>query len=149
MQITKIIHTETGHRLVRYAGKCAHLHGHRLIWEVTVTAPDLDDTGFIMDYSDLKTVLKDTVDMLDHAFIMSIEDPIHVQLGSDNEATAHFLRATNGDTPRLFIVPFNPTSENIVPWMAIRIQTALPEHVELIKIKMWETESSFTEWMVD
>lgn len=146
MQITKIIETETGHRLVDYSGKCAHIHGHRLVWEVTVTAPDLDPTGFVMDYSDLKAILKETVDRLDHAFIMSDRDPIHTKLGSDPLQTADFLRATNGDIPRLFIVPFNPTSENIVPWMAVQIERELPKGIELVKIKMWETSSSFTEW---
>ena len=146
MKITKLIETETGHRLTSYAGKCAHIHGHRLVWEVTVEAPKLDEVGFVMDYSDLKDILKDTVDELDHAFIMHDQDPIHIRLGNNGGNTASFLKATNGDAPRLFIVPFNPTSENIVPWMGAAIKERLPSKVRLVSIKMWETSGSYTLW---
>jgi len=146
VSITKTIETETGHRLTSYAGKCAHLHGHRLVWEVTVTAPKLNRVGFIMDYTDLKAALEQTVDRLDHAFIMHNKDPIHIKLGLDEGVTRDFLRATNGDSPRLFIVPFNPTSENIVDWMSSAIIKVLPIGVTLTKIKMWETSGSYTEW---
>ena len=144
ISICKRIRTETGHRLTSYSKKCAHLHGHSMLWEVSVSAPDLDEVGFIMDFSDLKKVLKRTVDKIDHAFLMHDQDPIVLALGEYE--TVEFLRATNGDTPRLFILPFNPTSENMIEWMAYRIMDELPEGITLTSIKLWETAESFTLW---
>jgi len=142
--ITKIIHTETGHRLTSYPHRCAHLHGHSLKWEVSVSAEELDATGFIIDFSDLKEVLKETVDTIDHAFILHDQDPLVLQFGFHK--VVEVLRATNGDTPRLHILPFNPTSENIIVWMSEKIQGALPQHVTLDRIKLWETAGSYTVW---
>ncbi len=142
--ICKRIRTETGHRLTNYHKRCAHLHGHSLLWEVSVSAQLLDETGFIMDFSDLKKILKKTVDQVDHAFLFHDQDPIILALG-EYEAV-EFLRATNGDSPRLFILPFNPTSENMVEWMSQLLIENLPYGITLESIKLWETSESFTLW---
>ena len=148
MQITKKIETETGHRLVNYNGKCAHLHGHRYQWEVTVSAAELDPTGFVMDYGDLKQILKETVDLLDHAFIFSDQDPIVKTL--QDQRALELLNGTNGEVGRIHIVPFNPTTENLLPWVATMINIALTTSarntVVLEKITVYETSGSFAEW---
>jgi len=59
-QITKTIETETGHRLFRYSGKCSHLHGHRLVWHVTVSSP-----GYVFPSHILKT---DTISQYDNIY---------------------------------------------------------------------------------
>ena len=146
MQITKKIETETGHRLVDYEGKCAHLHGHRYQWEVTVSAKHLDSTGFVMDYGDLKQILKETIDELDHAFIFCDQDPLVKALAKN----PGMLDASNGDRGRVHIVPFNPTTENLLPWVADKVIAALVSYVRnpitLEKITVYETSGSFAEW---
>lgn len=151
INISKLIETETGHRLTNYGGKCAHLHGHRYQWEVRVSAPELDHTGFIIDYGDLKRVLTRTIDQIDHAFIFHDRDPL--VLIALEEDRLDLLAATNGDQGRIFIVPFNPTSENLLPWMAERINEDLgrggTDHVRLEYMRLWETSGSFAEWWAD
>lgn len=148
MKITKIIETETGHRLTDYPSKCAHLHGHRYRWEVTVEAPELDAVGFVMDFGDLKTILKEKVEVIDHAFLFHNKDPLVLRLGE--ESCREMLEATNGQCGRLFFLDFNPTSENLVEWMAERINSGLQEegftNIQVKRIKMWETSSSYTVW---
>ena len=143
--ITKILHTETGHRLTTYPHRCAHFHGHSFKWEVTVTAQKLDDVGFIMDYKDLKEITNIVVDPLDHAFIMHDQDPL--VLAGYEGGVPKLLRATNGEDARLFIVPFNPTSENIVEWVAEGIKQLLPEGVQLSQLRLWETASSYCDYV--
>lgn len=144
MKITKLIETETGHRLTNYSGKCACFHGHRYRWEVTVESDQLTETGFVMDFSDLKDILKDTVNQIDHAFLFHELDPLILELGPERAPIV--LRATHGGTSRIFILPFNPTSENLVEWMSVLIDARLPYHIKLRRIKLWETSTSYTIW---
>lgn len=143
VQITKILHTETGHRLTNYVGRCAHLHGHSYKWEVTVTAPGLDEVGFIVDYKDLKSAMQKVIDPLDHAFLFHNEDPIFDLLCSEING----LRATNGDIGRYMKLPFNPTTENILNWICPMLSIAIGPEIKLERVKLWETATSFGEWV--
>ena len=149
MQITKKIETETGHRLTNYAGKCAHLHGHRYQWEVTVSAEHLDETGFVMDYGDLKAFLISTIDQLDHAMLLHTDDPL-VRMCASIADVKKMLGATNGMAPRLFLLPFNPTTENLLKWQAGKIMALLKAtgktRFTLEHIRVYETSSSFGDW---
>lgn len=142
MKVTKIIETETGHRLTDYSGSCACLHGHRYRWEVTVEADELDSIGFVIDFKELKDILNATVNKVDHAFLFHNKDPIIVELINPEK----FLRATHSGDGRVFILDFNPTSENILNWMAVKIEDKLPLHIHLHRIKLWETSNSYTIW---
>ena len=74
MEISKQYKTETGHRLINYSGKCAHIHGHSYKWFITIESPDLDAIGFIMDFKDLKDIIKNILEPLDHAFLAHEDD---------------------------------------------------------------------------
>lgn len=141
-QLSKLIHTETGHRLTNYKGRCAHLHGHSYKWEVTVTGPN-GDNGMVMDFKELKKILNETIDTLDHAFVMHDKDPIYLANGFGG--VLELFKATDGSNPRLHIVDFNPTVENLVGWQFDLIQELMPPGINLTRIKCWETVNSFCE----
>lgn len=54
------------HRLVGSGGKCENLHGHNFKVELTVGGDDLGDSGMLMDFTDLKKILKFILNDLDH-----------------------------------------------------------------------------------
>ncbi len=54
------------HRLVGSGGRCENLHGHNFKVELTVGGDDLDDSGMLMDFTDLKKTLKTILGDLDH-----------------------------------------------------------------------------------
>ena len=143
IQITKIMYTETGHRLLNYDGLCAHLHGHSYKWEVTVSAPHLDGRGFVMDYKELKSAMKQIIGPLDHSFLFHADDPLFQSLSSEDIG----LRASNGDTGRYMKLPFNPTTENILRWICPLLEFALEDEFTLERVKLWETATSFGEWI--
>ena len=105
----------------------------------------------VKDFKKLKQVLLETVDTLDHAFVMHKEDPIYQRLGS--ESTKNMFLSTDEQTPRLHFVDFNPTVENLVAWQAEKIMYMLDIHsgfigqlIELDSITCWETSSSYFKW---
>lgn len=145
-EVTKRMITETGHRLINYDGKCAHLHGHRYVWEVTVESgdpdEDVDSRGMVIDFKDLKFSMKESIEPFDHAMVLHVDDPLIK--GISPGATLDLLRATNEDNPRLIIMDCNPTAENMAKYVAEILD--LPEHLFLKKIVIWETEDSFVTW---
>jgi len=46
--------------------QCARLHGHNYVIRVRLTTPLLDDTGFVLDYGQLKPFKEWLDDNLDH-----------------------------------------------------------------------------------
>lgn len=109
--ITKTMYTETGHRLVDYPGKCAHLHGHSYKWTVAMSCETLDELGMVADFGILKHIMKSHIGIYDHAFILCEMDPLIK--GKTWDQVMDMLRATNGERPRVFITEYNPTAENL------------------------------------
>lgn len=111
------VHTEfnAAHRLRDYKGKCESLHGHNWAVELTAGASDLNSTGMVLDFTELKKALLEHLDVLDHKFLNEIEPFLEV----------------------------NPTSENICKFIYEGMKDYCTEQkVKLIKVTVWETPTS-------
>src|SRR4051794_11736019 len=97
-EIFKEFTFEAAHRLplVPDGHKCARLHGHSFRVEIHVGGPVRPDTGWVMDFGDIKTAFKPFYDQLDHNYLNEIE-------GLEN-----------------------PTSENLARWIWERLEDRLP-----------------------
>lgn len=70
MDLTKSFRFEAAHRLPEHAGKCARLHGHSYILEVTVRGPVLEPQGMVVDFEDITLAVKrEVLERLDHTFL--------------------------------------------------------------------------------
>lgn len=87
MEIFKSFTFEAAHRLpnVPDGHKCARLHGHSYHVTVSVAGPLGDDSGWVMDFGDLKTVCKPVIESLDHYYLNDIE-------GLENPTSEHIAR---------------------------------------------------------
>lgn len=134
------------HALHRYDGACANIHGHSYRLEVTVTGDIISDTnhpkcGMIMDFSDLKQCVQTAVlNEFDHALVL-------------NSAVSTMLndrRTLSGVEGQVFgniiFVDYQPTNENLLLDFAKRIKSKLPTGTSLLRLRMYETNSSFAEW---
>ena len=143
-KVTKQYRTETGHRLNNYDGKCSHLHGHSYLWEVTTQSTFLNPTGMVLDFKDLKKAMIAVLEPLDHAMVLASDDPLVA--GKDPLEVATLFKATNGKEPRMLIWHGNPTAESFANWAAVEIQKLLPVDATVIKVRVWETATSYAEW---
>ena len=100
------------HFLREYEGRCENLHGHNWRVEVCLQAQQLDRLGMVMDFAEVKKVLRRILADLDH--------------GCLNEIPA-FEAA-------------NPTTENIAKYIYDSLAQELPDHVRLAKVSAWETD---------
>ena len=72
MFISKDFKFDAAHNLVHYHGKCEKLHGHTYRLRVVLEGMP-DSEGMIIDFIELKQIVKDKViSRLDHAYINDI-----------------------------------------------------------------------------
>ena len=77
------------HFLREYHGKCESLHGHNYRVRVYVGAEELDSEGMVVDFVELKRVMLDVIERLDHRNINDIP-PFDV-LNSTSEHLARYI----------------------------------------------------------
>ena len=138
VRITKEFKFEMAHALHGYDGLCANIHGHSYRLWVTVRGdvkkePTHKKDGMVMDFTDIKSIIKPTIiKKYDHSLVLNANSP-HANLD---------LSAFD----KVYYLPYQPTSENLVTDFANSITSLLPENVELLKVVLSETVSSFAEW---
>jgi 6-pyruvoyltetrahydropterin/6-carboxytetrahydropterin synthase len=129
-KVTKHIDFCYGHRLINYDGQCRHLHGHNGRVEVDIEADRLDARGMVVDFSDIKRILKTWIDeTLDHRLLLHQDDPMVPVLKQKGE---------------LFItLAENPTAENIAKLI---YGHARSKGLPVVEVRLWETPTSFASY---
>ena len=141
VRITKEFKFEMAHALYGYDGLCANIHGHSYKLWVTVRGEVKNKNGYtkdgmLMDFTDLKSIIKpEIVDKYDHSLVLNANSP-HADLD---------LSAFN----KVYYLDYQPTSENLVLDFANFIKEQLPIGVELLKLVLSETATSFAEWNLE
>ena len=141
VRITKEFKFEMAHALHGYDGLCANIHGHSYRLWITVRGdvkkePTHTKDGMLIDFIDLKSIVKSIIiKKYDHSLVLNANSP-HANLD---------LSAFD----KVYYLPYQPTSENLVSDFANSITSLLPENVELLKVVLSETVSSFAEWNKD
>jgi 6-pyruvoyltetrahydropterin/6-carboxytetrahydropterin synthase len=132
VRITREVHFSAAHRVFNpewsdernweVFGECANpnWHGHDYVLHVTVEAELNTDTGFVMDFKDLKALLERRV----------VEDVDH--------------KNVNLDVP--WMEGIIASAENIVIAIWGRLVGHLPDGVSLAKLTLWETPRHYVEY---
>ena len=142
IRLTKEFKFEMAHALLGYDGPCKNIHGHSYYLYVTVIGDTIADpkspqTGMVMDFTDLKTIINSEItDRLDHALAL-------------NENTAPEIIHSLTAFDNLVLLPYQPTCENMLIDFARRIQQKLPPHIKLFRLKLCETVTSSAEWFAE
>ncbi len=126
--VTKRIEFCYGHRLLDYDGICKHPHGHNALAEIEVRTGGLDNREMVVDFSDIKRAVKGWIDReLDHKMILRHDDPLVKPLQALNEP--------------VYVLDSNPTVERIA---RLIFDKACELGVPVVRVRVWETPSSFT-----
>lgn len=132
VRVTRRLHFSAAHRLGRedwsaeknleVFGQCANpnWHGHNYELDVTVEGEVDPETGFVLDLKHLKELVRARV----------IEDADHQNLNVDVD----------------WMKGLNPTTENLVVAIWGRLEPALPDGVDLVKLVLWETPRNYFEY---
>ena len=125
--VTKRIDFCYGHRLLDYDGICKHPHGHNAVAEIEVRTDVLDTRNMVVDFSDIKRVVKGWIDReLDHKMILRHDDPLVKPLQSLGEP--------------IFIIDSNPTVERIA---RLIYEVSREQGLPVVRVTVWETPTSW------
>ena len=111
----------SGHALRGYKGKCENVHGHNYRVKVTLAGPQLDNIGLLVDFTELKRVLRGIVGVLDHQFLNDLEP----------------------------FTTVNPSAENLAKYFYDEIQRqliALPAGAGISEVTLWETDTASAQY---
>jgi 6-pyruvoyltetrahydropterin/6-carboxytetrahydropterin synthase len=131
--ISKQFRWEMGHRLPFHEGLCKNIHGHS--YEVhVILSGEPDANGMVMDYYDMKLLIQDKLDELDHSFLCNSSDTV----------VREFLERNN---MKMVLVEFPTTAENIARMLATHVVSNLPagHRVDAVRLRVFETEKTFAE----
>lgn len=77
------------HNLRDFRGKCENLHGHNWKVEVVVRGTELDSSGVVVDFADIKRATRDLLGELDHKYLNEI--PFFKEHNPSSENIARYL----------------------------------------------------------
>lgn len=66
-------HFSAAHHLKGYPGECAAFHGHNWEVEVFLRGSDLDETGILVDFRELKKAVEAVLEEIDHSDLNQVE----------------------------------------------------------------------------
>lgn len=135
---TKIIEFDAGHRVFDAdKGQCEKLHGHRYKVELTFSADKLDN-GMVLDFSIIKNRVSKWIEQhWDHNVILSKRD---------SKLAVAIEEITD---QQVFLLENNATAELMAQFLMQKCNDELfvdlPNNAECVKIKLWESPTSFVE----
>jgi 6-pyruvoyltetrahydropterin/6-carboxytetrahydropterin synthase len=104
-----------GHALRGYKGKCENVHGHNYKVQVMVGGDQLDSTGLLLDFVELRATIKGLVERLDHRFLNDLEP----------------------------FDKLNPSAENLAKYFYDELAPKVRERGQQIQaVKIWETDTT-------
>lgn len=108
----------SGHYLRNYKGKCENPHGHNYRVRITLAGETLDQAGLLLDFKDLKSIMKHVIDYLDHQMINDLEP----------------------------FTKLNPSAENLSKYFYDETNKGLAVNtegrVQVSRVTIWETDTS-------
>lgn len=141
IRITKEFKFEMAHALSGYDGLCKNIHGHSyrlfvtIIGDVMQKEGDKKD-GMVLDFGTLKDIIKSNIILkYDHSLVLN-----------GNSSHRHIDLSV---FDKVFYLPYQPTSENLVADFAQVIISKLPESVKLYSVLLSETATSYAEWFAE
>ena len=110
-------HFDAAHYIKDYPGKCRNMHGHRWTIQVCLEGENLNKTNILVDFAEVKTILKDMLAACDHSVLNEIF--------TEDNLTAEFLAR----------------------WIFVNYGYRLPYWSVVISwVRVWESPDAYVEW---
>ncbi len=146
-RICKTFEIENGHMLSLHPDKCRFPHGHTRKIEILLEADELDANGMVCDFKVVREALGDFLDSFDHALCVNTLDPMFETLRSAYGDRVIAFTNTEPTTEVLAKTFFDEVTARLDSY-AVRSNTVykLRGSVRLVKVRVWETSSSWAEF---
>ena len=108
------------HNLRNFRGKCEALHGHNWKVEVVLSGKNLDESGVVLDFAEVKGATSEIMSEIDHRYL--------------------------NDLP--FFMENNPSSENIARYIFHRLQEKIDnDRIRIRRVSAWESQDACASYL--
>lgn len=146
-RVCKTIEIENGHMLSRHPDKCRFPHGHTRKVEFILEAGDVDGNGMVCDFKVIKTAIGDYVDQFDHALCVNTDDPMFSTLKKAYGDRVIGFAGVEPTTEVLAKTIFDACESGLATYAQAASQRyPLRSEVKLVRVRVWETSSSWAEY---
>jgi 6-pyruvoyltetrahydropterin/6-carboxytetrahydropterin synthase len=133
MKLRTVTSVEYGHRIHNHSGQCANLHGHTGKIVIEVKGSITNDTGMLIDFKELKTIINTVTTPLDHTTILYTGD--------------HLAKLFIEQDVPCMVVAFIPTAENLAKYIGTKLLEQLnPTDVDIFQVEFYETPKNCAIW---
>jgi len=141
--IRKLFRFEMAHQLAKAFSRCCSdtIHGHTYTLEVFFKSEVLDETDMVVDFGEIKQLIKEYVESWDHSLVMP------------GFLNPEYLNMLEKYCANLKIVPYNPTAEAMSRDMFYTIKELVKPIIErsnreikLHAIRLHETQTGYAEY---
>lgn len=149
---------EHAHLSISTECACKHLHGHSYTIKVFLKSDTLDQSSMVTDFKNLNFMKKFVDDVLDHKFMIDVNDPnfelitsikrefLPVDIANFTNLTQVAGEIWNPDQllhiNSFVLVNFVPTSENICKYLKDYAQSQIGDIATVSALELWETKKS-------
>lgn len=121
-ELTVEVGFSAAHQLRGYKGNCENMHGHNWRVQINIMAERLNDIDIAMDFREVKSIARDVISPLDHAFL--------------NEVFPFTEK--------------NPSSENIAKWIFDSLKKRInDDNLRVAGVTVWESDSASASYYED
>lgn len=149
---TRRLDWDAAHRVLRHESKCASLHGHRYVAEITCEATRLDHVCRVVDFGVIKELVGAWIDMnFDHTTLVNPDDAdLLTFCGAQSDKAPKDNLAPQR---RCFIMPRwtpEPTAEAIAAVLFSVTRGLLTAHghhlLRVVNVRVYETPNCFADF---
>lgn len=146
-RICKSLEIENGHMLTKHPDKCRFPHGHTRKVEFVIESDELDCNEMVCDFKIIKQVVGEWLDGFDHAMCMNTSDPAFAEFKQRYGDRVIGFPDQDPTTELLARTIFDHTANALAAYRAAGSgKYVLAAGVRLVRVRVWETSSSWAEY---
>jgi len=114
---------------------CGVIHGHSYIVDVEVEGEPIGKHGFVVDFKDVKSIMRRICKKLDHHFLVPLESPL-MDIHLKEDSVEFQVAGKNYKIPieDCYLLPIESTSaEGLAEYFAKKLYDRLKKHNKMIK----------------
>lgn len=115
-RVSKDFQFSAAHQIHGHTGGCERMHGHNYRVRVVLEAAALDELGMVLDFADLKGIMRQILDPFDHRVLNEV--PPFDELGTTAELLAEHV------------------------YLEVRDRLPDPDRVRVARVEVWESDSA-------
>lgn len=146
-RICKTFEVESGHMLSKHPDLCKFPHGHSRKVEFVLEADNLDRNEMVCDFKSLKEAMCDFLKAWDHALCVNTRDPQHDALKKAYGDRIISFENLDPTTEVMARRVYGELKQNLAAYAANpAAKYPLRPSVRIVRVRVWETSSSWAEY---